>query len=50
MKFVIFLPNVKVAENPFPVAPSSLFVYDINIWLPVEYVLGGIVFPVKTFN
>ena len=50
MKFVVFLPNVKVAENPFPVAPSPLFVYDMNIWLPVDVIVEGRVFPVKTFN
>ena len=50
MKFVIFLPNVKVAENPFPGAPSPLFVYDMNIWFPVDDIVEGRVFPVKTFN
>ena len=50
LKFVTFLPNVKDAENPFPGASSPLFVYDMNIWLPVEFVVEGRVFPVKTFN
>ena len=50
MKFVIFLPNVKVAESPFPGAPSPLFVYDMNIWFPVDNVEGGRVLPVKIFN
>ena len=50
LKFVTFLPNVKDAENPFPGASSELFVYDMNIWLPVENVVEGRVFPVKTFN
>ena len=50
IKFVTFLPNVKVAENPFPVAPSPLFVYDINIWFPEDDIVVGRVFPVKTFK
>ena len=50
LKFVTFLPNVKVAENPFPGAPFPLFVYVMNIWLPVDVIVEGRVFPVKTFN
>ena len=50
LKFVTFLPNVKVAENPFPGAPSPLFVYVMNIWLPEDVIVEGRVFPVKTFN
>ena len=50
LKFLNFLPNVQEAENPFPGAPSSLYVYDINIWFPVDDVVKGRVFPVKTFN
>ena len=50
LKVLTFLPNVKVAENPFPGAQSPLFVYDMNIWLPVDNVVEGRVFPVKVFN
>ena len=47
LKFVTFLPNVKEAENPFPGALSPLFVYDMNIWFPVENIEEGRAFPVK---
>ena len=47
---VTYLPKVRDAENPFPGASPPLFVYDMNIWLPVENVVEGRVFPVKTFN
>ena len=50
LKFITNLPNVKEAENPFPGAPSPLFVYDMNIWFPEDDIVGGKVFPVKTFN
>ena len=50
LKFVNFLPNVKEAENPFPGASPLLFVYDINIWLPVDNVAELRVFPVKAFK
>ena len=50
LKFVTFLPNVKVAENPFPKAPFPLFVYDMNIWFPEDVITGGRAFPVKTSN
>ena len=49
LKFVTFLPNVKEAEKPFPVASSPLFVYDMNIWFPEDVIVDGRVFPVKTF-
>ena len=50
INFVTFLPNVKEAENPFPGAPSPLFVYDMNIWFPEDDIVEGRIFPVKTFN
>ena len=39
-----------VAENPFPGALSSLFVYDMNIWFPEDVIEEGRVFPAKKFN
>ena len=48
--FATFLPNSNEAENPFPKAPFPMFVYDMNNWFPVDTVVGGRVFPVKTFN
>ena len=49
LKFDTSLPIVKEALNPFPGAPFPLFVYDIYIWFPVDNVVEGRVFPVKTF-
>ena len=34
-KFATLLPNVYEAENPLP-DPMPVFVYDINIWFPVD--------------
>ena len=51
LKFVIFSPNVKEAENPFPGTPFPMFVYNINNWFPdVDVIIEGRVFPLKTFN
>ena len=48
LKFIIFLPNINEAESFFPKAPLPLFVYDINIWVLVDDIGEGRVFPVKT--
>ena len=48
LKFATFLPNAKVAENPFPKSPVLLLVNDINIWFPVDNIVEGRIFPVKT--
>ena len=50
LKFIIFLPNINEAESFFSKAPLPLFVYDINIWVPVDDIGEGSVFPVKTPN
>ena len=49
LNFVTFLPNVNEAENPFPGAPSPLFMYDMNTWFPVDVIVVGRVFPMKAF-
>ena len=50
LDFPTFLPNIKEAENLFPEVPSPLFVYVMKIWLPVDNVVEGRVFPVKSLN
>ena len=49
LKFSTFLPNANEAENPFPTS-LPLLVNAINIWFPVDNIVEGRVFPVKTFN
>ena len=49
-KYDAFLPILKAAENPFPGAPSPLFLYDMNNWFPEDVIVEGRVFPAKTFN
>ena len=49
LKFPVFLPNANEAENPLP-NPLPLLVNDMNIWFPLDNVVGGRVFPVKSLN
>ena len=49
LKFVTFLPNVKEAKKPFAGVPSTLFLYAINIWLLVDVIAEGRIFPVKLY-
>ena len=49
LKLATFLPNTNEAENPFPIS-LPLLVNAINIWFPVDDIIEGRVFPVKTFN